>query len=265
MNWFLRRFHGVLQQESLAERLGRMQRAALYAVLAATAFVWSNAVVNVVSFPQLPLALDWLNVLGAWLGWSAALGLLGLIAGWFVEEYQGIVGGGVIFTLLLAGAFFFQMDNASTAQSVLMALPLLGVGMLAAGGLRWAARRHQAIVQSEGAFSPRMVRHVAVIVLAGAFVGVLGRMDLPAERALSNLHAYLQAAPHEAAVRTKLPVRQVPSLPEHFGQDYRFYVRRSGFAVASLDVTIRFADGFVLVCVVPVGNTNFFTDCWEAK
>ncbi len=106
-----------------------------------------------------------------------------------------------------------------------------------------------------------------VVALAGAFAGVLGalRPALP-EQALSNLHRYLQAAPL-GFVRVGAFARcaGVPALPAHFGQEYRFYVRRSMFAVGALDVTIRFADGFVLECVIPVGNTGFFTDCREGK
>lgn len=265
MTFLSRMLSDALQAESLSERAARMAQAAGYGVLAATTFLWTNALVNWLSFPQLPLALDLPGLLAEWVALGAAFGLAGLIAGWFTEEYQGIVGGGAILTGLLVAAFLVQMGDAPTAQSLLMALPLLGVAMLAAAALRWAARRHARLVREQGALSAALWRHLAVVALVGAFAGVLGRFDLPAEQALSNLHGYLQAAPQNSSAWVHLPVRQVPALPAHFGQEYRFYVRRSMFAVGALDVTIRFADGFVLECVVPVGNTGFFTDCREGK
>lgn len=259
-----------MQQENLATRGERILPAAFYGALAATAFVWSNALVNVYSFPNLPLALDWAYLFGTWAGFSAAFALAGVIAGWFSEEYQGIVGGGAIFTALLAVVFLFQMGgegSTPTLQSILMALPLAGVSMLAAGALRWTARRHNQIIQKESAEARprRLAGHILMIALAGAFVGVLGRMDLPAEQTLTRFHAYLQAAPKDSSVWTQLPVRQVPTLPEHFGVNYRFYARRSAFALGSLDLTARFEDGFVLECTLPAGSMNFFTNCWEGQ
>lgn len=270
MNFILETFRKAMQQENLAARSERILPAALYGALAATAFVLSNALVNVYSFPNLPLAVDWLYLLGMWAGFSAALGLAGVMAGWFTEEYQGVVGGGAMITALLAVAFYFQLGaqgQALSLQSIIMAIPLFGVSMLAAAALRWTARRHNQIIHTESAEARprRLTRHILVIALAGALVGILGRMDLPSEQTLTKFHAYLQAAPSDPLVWVQLPVKQVPALAEHFGVDYRFYARRSAFALGSLDLTVRFADGFVLQCTLPVGSMNFFTTCWEPQ
>jgi len=259
-----------MQQESLSQRGERMLPAALYGALVATAFVLANSLVNVYSFPNLPLGLDWAHILGTWAGFSAAFALAGVIAGWFPEEYQGIVAGGAIIATLLAVAFYFQMGaegGAVTLQSILMAVPLVGVSMLAAAALRWTARRHNQLIHKESAEARprRLAGHILVIALAGVFVGILGRLDLPAEQTLTKFHAYLQAAPGDPSVWVQLPVKQVPALPEHFGVDYRFYARRSALALGSLDLTVLFADGFVLECALPVGSMNFFTTCWEGQ
>lgn len=259
-----------MQYENAAQRSERMLPAALYGAMAATAFVWSHSLVNVYSFPNLPLAVDWFPLLGTWIGFSAAFGLAGAIAGWFTEEYQGIVAGGVIITALLGVAFFLQLGaggQSVTLQSIVMAAPLMGVCMVIAAALRWAARRHNHIIHKESAESRprRLAGHILVIVLAGVLVGILGRMDLPSEQTLTKFDAYLQAAPNDPSVWVQLPVKQVPALPEHFGVAYRFYARRSAFALGSLDLTVRFADGFVLECALPVGSLNFFTNCWEGK
>lgn len=259
-----------MRQENLSQRGERMLPAALYGALTATAFVLSNSLVNVYSFPNLPLGVDWVHLFGMWVSFSAAFGVAGSIAGWFTEEYQGIVAGGAVITALLAVAFFFQMGaegQAVTFQSILMAVPLIGVNMAAAAALRWTARRHNQIIHKESAEARprRLAGHILVIALAGVLVGILGRLDLPAEQTLTKFHAALQAASNDPSVWAQLPVKQVPALPEHFGVDYRFYARRSAFALGSLDLTVRFADGFVLECALPVGSTTFFTTCWQGK
>jgi uncharacterized membrane protein YidH (DUF202 family) len=257
-----------LHQESLSARSERMLPAAMYGVLLATAYTLAGALVNVYSFPNLPLGFDWVHILGTWAGISAAFALAGIIAGWFSEEYNGIVAGGAIITALLAVVFLIQLganNSALTMQSILMAVPLVGVCMLAAGALRWTARRHLQITRKDSAeIRPkRLAGHIFQILLVGLFLGILGRMDLPAETTLTQFHQLLQAASEDQSTWTQLPVKQVPALPEHFGQDYVFYVRPSEFALGSLDVTVQYADGFKMNCLFSIGGSNFFTDCYE--
>lgn len=266
----LEKLKAPLQQESLSARSERMLPAAMYGALIATSYTLANMLVNVYSFPNLPLGFDWVHIFGAWAGVSFAFALAGAIAGWFSEEYNGIVAGGAIITALLAIVFLFQLglqNNALTMQSILMAVPLIGVSMLVAGGLRWTARRHNEIIHKDSAeIRPkRLASHIFVILLAGLVLGVLGRMDLPAEQTLAQFHKYLQAAPNDPSALAHLPIKQVPSLPEHFGTDYVFYVRRSEFALGALDVTVRFVDGFTMTCLLQVGGSNFFTDCHSGQ
>ena len=96
-------------------------------------------------------------------------------------------------------------------------------------------------------------------------VGILGRMDSTAEKTLTQLHAYLQAAPTDSSAWVHLPLRQVPALSQHIGVDYVFYVHQSGAALGTLDLKVRFADGFVMSCLLPVGDASFFTGCREGE
>jgi len=259
-----------MEQESLSQRGERMLPAAMYGALVATAYVLAGALVNVITFPNLPLGFDWVHILAMCAGIGSAFALAGVIAGWFSEEYIGIVAGGAIITALLAIVFLFQMgaqNSALTMQSVLMAVPLIGINMAFAAALRWVARRHLEIVQKEAAEtrSKRLAGHILLVLLVGLVFGILGRMDLPAEKTLTQFHQFLQAAPNDPSVWVQLPVKQVPSLPEHFGVDYVFYARQSQIALGALDLTVRFADGFSLNCVLPAGGSSFFTDCREGK
>jgi hypothetical protein len=123
------------QEESLPERGRRMIPAAVYGVLIASAYTFALAFVNVYTFPRLPLGVDWPRTLGMWVGFSAAAALFGAVAAWFSEESEGIVGGGLIITGLMAVIFLIYTgarNSTLTLQSIITALPLAGVCMLGA-------------------------------------------------------------------------------------------------------------------------------------
>lgn len=259
----------ILQQETLAQRSQRMIPAAIYGASIGTVYTVTLSLINVFTFPELPIGMDWEKLLGLWLGYSLAFALFGAVAAWFTEEYAGTVGGGVIITILL-GIFFLVSSHPTnttlTAQSIITVLPLIGVCMLVAMGLRWTARRQLEIMHEARSKQRRklLARHVVIIILVGLVPGIFNRMDLPAEQSLTQLHELLQAAPNDSSGWPQLPLRQVPALKDHFGVEYLLYPSRSVMVVGSLDVTVKFADGFMMICVLPVSTrSNFITDCVE--
>jgi hypothetical protein len=259
----------TFQEETLAERSHRMIPAALYGALLATAYVWTLSLINVYTFPKLPLGMDWTRTFEMWMGFGLAAAVFGVLAAWFTDETAGVVGGGIISTALLAIVFLLssqEWTSASTFQSILMAATLVGVNMLGAWGLRWMANRHLAFAREEDAATrrKRLTQHVLTVILIGMLPGVLSRMDLNAEQAIGRLHKLLQAAPTDQSVWPQLPLRQVPALQEHFGVGYKIYVRTSALSAGALDVTVRFEDGFSMFCILPTASgSNFITQCNE--
>jgi hypothetical protein len=256
-----------LQQETLVERSQRMTPAAALGALVATAYVWTFFLVNVYTFPALPLGLDLPRLLVMWIQFALGFAIFGAIAAWFTEEYAGIVGGGLIATILLGIVFLLSTrgQNSAGTQSIIMALPLIGICMLAAWGLRWAAHRYLAIQHDRAPDRrKRLMKHILTMALIGLVPGVLMRMDLPSVQAIGHLHNLLQAAPDDPSVLPQLPLKRVPALQEHFGVEYRIYARQSSSSAGALDVTVRFADGFSMSCLLPVGSgANFITQCNE--
>ena len=259
----------ILQQESPEERRRRMIPTVIYGALIATTYVWAFYMINIYAFPNLPLGLDWLRLISTWLGLALAFALFGAIATWFTEEYQGIVGGALIFTVLLAVWFLISArtpDSTVTAQSIITTLPLIGVNMLGAWGLRWAAHRHIAIEHEKDARAKQKqrVQFIGIILLVGLLPGLFGRMDRPAESVLNQLHELLQSAPTDPSVLPRLPLRQVPALRDHFGVDYVIYAQQSNLSVGAMDVTVRFRDGYVMSCHLPIATEiQFITTCSE--
>lgn len=261
----------IYEQETPAERSQRMIPAAIYGALVATAYVWALSFINVYSFPDLSLGMDWLRAIGTWIGLAIGFALFGAIATWFTEEYAGIIGGALIFTVLLVIWFLISsstQNSSITAQSIITTLPLIGVNMLAAWGFRWAARRHIAITHAKepGVRRKQMAQHIGLILLIGLVPGLFARWDRPAVRTIEQLHELLEAAPTDQSIWPRLPLRQVPALQDHFGVDYKIYARQSDFAVGAMDVTVRFEDGFVMSCQLPIATEiQFITTCSEGE
>lgn len=256
----------IYQEETLAQRSQRMIPAAVYALLVATLYALTFSLVNTYTFSKLPLGFDWLQFLKMWTGMAVIFALFAALATWFTEEYEGIVGGGAIATLLIVLVLMLRgARSGSPAQAFVMALPLLGITMLGAWIARWAAHRHLAILQQKEATRRKsMTRHLGIIFLIGLIPGILGRMDSPSEYAVRQLHEYLQAAPSDPSVLPRLPLKKLPSLQEHLGVDYKMYPRQSTTSVGALEVTVRFTDGYSMTCIMPTGSGNsFITDCNE--
>jgi len=262
----------TFRQETLAERGKRMAPGAMYAAIAATVFVLVSSIINIFFFPDLHLAVDWISLLTQWIEFGFALALAGAIVGWFTEEYMGIVGGGVVLTILilvgnLVASLMGGGSAALTAQSFLTALPLVGVGVLLAWAVRVAINRHLYIKQQEAPEVRRklFVQLMVIVFLVGLIPGILSRFGLSSEYAIRTLNESLQNVATDPSLEVRFPLAKVPALKDHFGMGYTLYARTSASAAGALDITIRFEDGYTVTCLVPTasGYSTFLQVCNE--
>jgi len=260
------------RQETLAERSRRMAPGAMYAAIAATVFVLVSSIINIFFFPDLHLAVDWVSLLTQWIEFGFALALAGAIVGWFTEEYMGIVGGGIVLTILilvgnLVASLMGGGSAALTAQSFLTALPLVGVGVLLAWAVRVAINRHLYIKQQEAPEVRRklFVQLMVIVFLVGLIPGILSRFGLSSEYAIRTLNESLQNVATDPSLEVRFPLAKVPALKDHFGMGYTLYARTSASAAGALDITIRFEDGYTVTCLVPTasGYSTFLQVCNE--
>jgi hypothetical protein len=260
------------RQETLAERGERMVPGALYGAIAATVFVLVSSIINVIFFPNMHLAINWISLLTHWIEYGIALVLAGVIVGWFTEDYMGIVGGGVVLTiLLLVGnliASFIGGGSATlTVQSFITAVPLVGAGVLLAGAVRMAINRHLHIKQQETPEVRRklFVQLTIIVFLVGLIPGVFSLFGQTSEYTIRALNESLQNFATDPLFEWRFPYAKVPALKDHLGMDYTLYPRTSVIEADALDITIRFEDGYTVTCLVPTtsGDAMLLQVCNE--
>jgi hypothetical protein len=266
------RIRYYLQEETTAERSTRMLPGSLFGVFAATVYILSLHTINVLTIPGLHLAIDWVHLLTYWIGFSLGLALSGVIVGWFTEDYAGVISGGIILTaLLLVGNLVISLINGENAsllfQSVVTAVPLIGGAILLAAGLRFVIKRH---IQNTQAKEPRqrgklLASLIGIVFVVSWIPGVLSRYDSSEVDVFKALNTALQNGATDSLSAARFSMTQLPGLPDHFGKDYKVHPRVSVLFAGSLDITVRFNDGYTFSCVVPTdaGKQTFFTTCNE--
>jgi hypothetical protein len=264
-------FSRTLEEESLSDRNKRMIPGALYAALAAAVYVLTFSTINIILFPGLHIAINWGSFFGYLFGFGIGLALAGAIVGWFTEDYMGVVGGGVIMTLLLlVGNVVVSLVNGDpvsvTAQSFITALPLVGAAILLALGLRMLVNRHLNILKEPRESQRKLMAGlVSIVFLVGLIPGIFSLYDHSTQTTLATLNTGLQTNSNDPSLTAIFPFDKIPNWQSHFDKKYTLYPRNSVVSTGSLDVTIRYEDGYTITCLVDTssGNLGFFKDCSE--
>ena len=251
------------RQETLRERSKRMIPGSIYCIIASSMYIFVSSIINVFFFPGMHLGVDWINLLTRWVEYILVFALAGAIVGWFTEEYIGIVGGGVVLTILvlignLVASVVGRGSPALTLQSIFTALPLVGVGILLAWLIRVAINRHLLIQLKE---KPAVRRNLAaqmliIVILVGLIPGVLSRFGYSSEYAIRTLNRGMQNFATDPLFQYRYPFAKVPGLKTHFGMNYTLFVYSSSYEANALDVTIQFEDGYAISCIVPVTSAD---------
>lgn len=250
-------------EETWAERSRRMLPGAMYCAAAVTVYVLVSSLINVIVYPDMHLGVDWLGVLVRWLEYGIALALAGAIIGWFSETIEGVVWGGLILAaLLMLGsavlALLSGMGNTLLGQSLVTIIPVLGSGVLLAWVIRMAVKRHTDIMEKAEPKTRRkqLTQLIGLVLLVGLIPGVFSLFGTSSRYAIGSLNNALQNYASDKLIESRFPYENLPGLKAHFGMDYTLYARTSGEVSGSLDITIRFVDGYAVTCVVPQLNSN---------
>ena len=262
------------REETFRERSERMQPAAIMGVIAGTAYVLTLSIINVISLPALHLSLDWERLLANLVTYDLALALVGAIAGWFTEAPTGAIAGGVVSTLLylLINWIIIRLTGASperTVQLIITAIPLLLAAMLLCALFRFAISRYLRLMQT----SPgpkrrlRLAGMIVLVILIGITPGSFAHFDQNSQNVILAMNQRLQQAANDASVKAQFPLAQFPALQSHFGMPFALYPRPSASQGGALDVTIRYADGYAITCLVSTTDqyVQYFKQCFPGN
>jgi hypothetical protein len=238
--------------------------AAFYGLLAGSTYAIIFGVINVVSYPDLPLKVDWGHVAQVWLAISGWLVTTGLFVGWFTDDRESLIPATIIVTLLVlvASAYFTRAGVLPLGLTAyLLLLPILGITLTATYFLRRAASTIMLVFERNLGNKPRTIMVVTLLVLLTAgTIGVVTRLGKPGVQAVSYYDQLLQQPADTPLIAKYFPEEAI----SHLGMDYHLSVRVSSQIVTGYDVTTWFADGFDFTCLV-IGGENggsFINSCW---
>lgn len=257
MQW-IDRLKTLAQQETPAERRQRMIPGALYGLILASSYAIIGMVVNQLSFPGLPVGVDWRYLFITWLFLALWLGVGGGFINWFTQTEESLAVGLLVMVLIALGAGALTLEGDLPVQFgkiMLLALPVLAISILMTITLRWLGDRHAAILEKAGILKTRRIVVLAAIAIAlGGSIGFwLTRWSEPVSRGVRDIHDRLQTAAADAdQVEALFPPGDLPGLESHLGAAYTLYGHPSGQSVVAVDVTANFDDGYQITCVLLV-------------
>lgn len=266
-------FRKDLEEETFAQRWPRIKYGMIIGLVGALVYAVIAVTINIISYPDLHLAVNWTNAITTWIVVSLAMVIAGFIVGWPTEEVKAIVGGGITLTFLLLLAntamFIAQNSDQSYFQILVTSLPMIGVVVLLALALRQGINRAVNTTKEEYLSTRRktLAKIFAAVVLLGVIGGLFSRFDGSAVSMLHSLNQRLQSTDTSAPSQVKFPENVVDQVQSRYGQEYGLFIRSSAGTVGALDVTISFADGYTVTCQIPTasGSYVFMDACSEGN
>lgn len=263
-----------LEEETFQQRWPRIKFGILIAVVGALFYAIIASTINIISYPELHLTVNWTSAITTWVIVSVAMVIAGFIVAWPTDEVKAIVGGGVTLTflLLLVNTIMFisqNVTNQSYFQVLVASLPMVGVIVLLALALRQGINKASAAEKEE--FQPKkrkaLVKIFSVVILLGMIGGLFSRFDGSAVTMLQSLNERLQTADTSGTSKVKFPSNILEDVQNRFGQEYGLYIRSAAGTIGALDVTISFVDGYTITCQIPTvsGSYVFIDACSEGN
>ena len=234
------------------QRLQRVVAGMVYGLILGGVYALVAGTIDALTFPDLPLRVDWGNV------WRevAITGLAGLalgaIAGWPENGWVGTLFGAGVIVVWEMGRSLLTVRSALGVFLLIFVLPLVVLSFPMAGAFRWAVSRYTQVLQR-----PRLRRRVVgaagvmlVVVALGAFSGSWSRMIGPSESAVRKVHNVLQNV--LASPEAGLPqiFRSVPDFRSQASKTYWLDQTASVASPTAILVHITFDNGYTVTCSV---------------
>jgi len=251
-------FKTLAQQETPAERRKRMLPGALYGLVIAASYALVGSFVNQLSFPDIPVGVDWDYLLAASLFFAVWLGIGGAFVNWFTQTEESLVISLVVMSAIALAASWLTFEGPLPTQLgkiVLLVLPVLAISLLMTLTLRWLGVKHANAIEKEPESRQRQILALLVIamLIGGGTGSVLTRWTMATQRAVRHIHQTIQTViAHPSGLETLFLIRDVPQVTHHLDSPYTLRGKPSGQSVVAVDVNIDFEDGYQVSCVLLV-------------
>jgi hypothetical protein len=252
------RFKTLAQQETPAERRQRMLPGAVYGLVIAGSYALAGSVVNQLSFPDLPVGVDWEYLLITSLFFAVWLGVGGAFVNWFTQTEEGFVISLLLMSATALIASWLTIEGPVPAQLgkiVLLVLPVLAISLLITITLRWLGVRHAATLEETPAWRQRRILALVIVamVIGGGSGSVLTRWTTAIQRGIRHIHQTIQTVSANPSDSESLfLLRDVPQIKDHLHNPYTVRGKSSGQSIVGVEVNIDFKDGYQVTCLLLV-------------
>jgi hypothetical protein len=252
------RFKTLAQQETPTERNKRMLPGIMYGLIIASTYALVNGFANQLTFPDLPIGVDWRTLLPIWLFFSAWLGLGSGLINWFTQSEESFLPGLLVMEIGALGASVFLLGGnlpAQTGKLMLIILPSLAVSLLMTIALRWFGERHIEMLEKKSTTKVRAITTLTVsaLIIGGVAGYGLNRWSDTTLGGVRGIHGRLQTAISDPSqLEALFPLNDVPELETHLYSQYTLFGRPAGQSVVGSEVTVNFRDGYRITCVLLV-------------
>ena len=255
---FVERFKTLAQQETPAERRQRMLPGAIYGLIIAGSYALIGSIVNQLSFPDVPVGVNWGYLLITSLFFAVWLGIGGAFVNWFTQTEEGFVISLLVMSAIALAASWLTFAGPLPTQLgkiLLLVLPVLAISLLMTLTLRWLGVQHADTLEKANIDKRRrIVGLIMVAILIGGGTGfALTRWPSATQRAVRHIHQNIQAlAADSSSSETLFLLRDVPGIKAHLNTPYTLRGKPSGQSVVAVEVNIDFQDGYQVACVLLV-------------
>ena len=234
------------------DRSRRVPAAACFGFFSGTLLVIVSGTVNHFAFPNLDMRIDWLHMAGLWLLLGPLLGALCGLAAYTAEMWPGsfLAGFGMALAMLVTN--IAQGRGAVLTNIVLLVvllIPLTGLMTPVALVFRWLGKRFvdASVATGPGRFAG-FAFTVLLAILLGLAPGMLARMNAQAQTAVLHFKTLLDQGAAPGVIPG--PFGPLRGYPAHAGAEYSLSQRESAASTEAFDVSVHFADGYTITCIV---------------
>jgi len=241
---------GVLTKGNVQERPTKIlwKQAALgafYGLLGGSAFVLTASLIDLLLYPDLPLAVDW-NLLGLrFFVIGLGLALIGAVTTIWSDTWPGLGSGAFAAGLLVLGSALYTSQSPTGLRVMVLIFALMPVAFFSlpvALLMRWLVKQH-----AESSMLKRPAVQIMGLILCVLFLGVMGgsflKMPQRAVTATRYVHTLLQLGDNAK-------ILAVEGVSQHDGMPYHLYQSKSKTSTEGFDIRVKYEDGFVVTCEV---------------